>query len=236
MVENPLLKVLLDRKSVRKFKPTQVSREAVEQIVRTGQRAPTACRVEAYSFILVSDLEKRKQIVGATVGHEPTRRFMEEALVWIMICTDFARQIKFLEMQGLKNEFSEVSKFMLGIIDAALAAENMVIAAEALGLGSCFVGSIWTAPKGVAEILNLPENVLPVVLLCIGHPDENPQTRSRWPLEAVLHENEYNMPDERLMLEHASARQNWEVSSPYKLPRNVEQRIRREWREQGFLI
>jgi len=236
MIQNSTLKTIFERRSVRKFKSKKISLEAIKTIVRAGQRAPTACRMETYSFILISDNEKRKQIIQKTVSHGPTREFMEEAPIWILICTDFARQIKFLEIQNIKNDFNETSKFMLGIIDAALAAENMVLAAESIGLGSCFVGSIWTAPKLLAEILSLPKNVLPLVLLCIGHPNENPSPRPRWPLKVILHENEYRMPDDESMEEYQTTRENWNVNYPYKLPRELEQKIRKEWIELGFNI
>jgi nitroreductase len=236
MVQNKTLKTILRRKSIRKFKPTEVSRDKIEQIVKAGQRSPTACGVEAYSFILLTDFEKRERIIQETVSHVSTRKFMEEAPVWIIICTDFARRIELLNTLKIKNEFSETSKFMLGIIDAALAAENMVLAAESYGLGSCFVGSLWTAPKRVAEILKLPKNVLPVVLLCIGYSNETPSNNTRWPLEAVLHENEYIMPNKNSILEYVSMRKNWDVSFPYKLSLEAEQKIRKEWNELGFLI
>ena len=201
MVENPTLKTIFNRKSIRKFKHQKVPREIIEQIVRAGQRAPTACKMQSYSFIIVSDTNKKREILLATVRHLPTRKFMAEAPLWIMICTDFARQLKLFKLLGIKtNQLFGGGR--PGVIDATLAAENMVLAAEALGLGSCFVGTVWTAPKRIAEILNLPKNVLPIVLLCIGYPNETPSLRPRWPLEAVLHENEYVMPTEQLMREY----------------------------------
>lgn len=120
---------------------------------------------------------------------------MEESPLWIMICVDFARQLKLFELIGVKTKLGEASKILLGVIDADLAAENMVLAAETLGLGTCFVGSVWTAPKKIAEILNLSKNVLPLLLLCVGCPDETPPLRPRWPLEAILYENNYELPN-----------------------------------------
>lgn len=236
MIQNPVLKTIFERKSIRRFKPKKVPSETIEQIVRAGQRAPTACRMETYSFIMISDANKKEQILQAIARHAPTRRLMEEAPLWIMVCTDFARQLKLLEVLGIKNEYGEVSKLLLGVMDATLAAENMVLAAEALGLGSCFVGNVWTAPKRIAEILNLPKNVLPIVLLCIGYPNEAPPSRSRWPLDAVLHENEYVMPAEQLIREHARTREHWNPTYPYKLSREVEHKIRKDIRKLGFIL
>jgi len=236
MSVNPVLETIFERKSVRKFKPEKVARNKIEQIVRAGQRAPTACGMQTYSFIIISDPDKRQEILQAIARHAPTREFMEEAPLWIMICTDFARQLKLNEALGIKTEFSELSKVILGIIDAALAAENMVLAAEALDLGSCFVGNVWTAPGRIGGILNLPGNVLPIVLLCLGYPNEAPPSRPRWPLEAVVHENEYTMPAEQLMREYAHTRERWEPTYPYRLSKEAENRIKKEIRALGFVL
>lgn len=230
-----LITQILERKSIRKFKSKKVSKENIRKIVIAGQRAPTACKVEAYSFILISDHQKRMEIMDAAVGHGSTRRFMMEAPVWIMICTDFARHIKLSETLGIEAKFETVSKLVLGLIDASLAAENMTIAAEALGLGSCFVGSIWTAIQRISEILEVPKNVLPFLLLCIGYPDENPTERARWPIEAVLHENTYKFPTDEIMIAHSKTREKWETSSPYRLKKGTEDRIYRELEERGFM-
>ena len=230
-----LITKIFERKSIRKFKSKKVSKENIKIIVRAGQRAPTACKVEAYSFILISDHQKRTEIIDAAVGHGPTRQFMMEAPVWIMICTDFARHIKLSEILGIEAKFDTISKLILGLIDASLAAENMTIAAEALGLGSCFVGSVWTALQRISEILEVPINVFPFLLLCIGYPDETPTERARWPLEAVLHENTYKFPTDEVILTHSNTRENWETSSPYRLKKGIEIGIYRDLEERGFM-
>jgi nitroreductase len=236
MINNPILNTIFQRKSIRKFTSEKISREKIEYIIRAGQMAPTACKMEPYSFIIISDEDIKNQIINTMGNHKPTREFMEQAASWIMICVDFARQIKLLNILNIKNNFSEISKLILGVIDAALAAENMVLAAESFGLGSCFVGSIWTAPKKIATILNLPENVLPILLLCIGYPNENPLSRPRWPIKNVLHENEYSMPDEKSIMNYIKTKSSWEITSPYKLSKEVEQNIVNDFIKLGFPI
>jgi len=78
----------------------------------------------------------------------------------------------------------------------------MVIAAEALGLGTVFIGSVWDSMKKVAKILKVPNNVLPILILCLGYSDEMPPKRPRWPRKTVLHENCYTMPSKKLMKEY----------------------------------
>lgn len=188
------LKPIIERKSVRKFERKPVSKRILEKLVEAGQRAPSNSGVQPYSLIVVDD-EKRELIFDA-IGRQGC---MEEAPVWIIICCDWARPLKLFEMLGVDTELGQTYKLVLGIIDATLVAMNIVTAAEIMGLGSVFVGSVWRSPRRIARILELPANVLPFLLLCIGYPSESPPKRPRWPLKAVMHENRYIMPDERMM-------------------------------------
>jgi len=127
---------------------------------------------------------------------------MEEAPTWIIICADLARQLELFKMLRVKTKFGPLGKLIQSIVDATLAAQNMVLAAEALGLGTVFIGSVWDSMKKVAEILKVPNDVLPILILCIGYSNETPPRRPRWPRKAVLHENHYKMPSKNLMKEY----------------------------------
>lgn len=242
------LNFILQRRSIRKFKQKKVPQELINLICEAGQRAPTACGMQAYSFILINDRKIREAIFEA-IGKQEC---MEQAPVWILICADMARQLELFQILGVKTEFGELGKLLPSVIDAALAAENMVIAAEALGLGSVFIGTVWEAMKRIAEILRLPANVLPLILLCLGYPDENPPLRPRWPLEAVLHVNTYKMPSNALMKQYydeanrqlvemqyfrgnvKSWAEHWQKKFPKEEMKNWEERLRRDLRELGF--
>jgi nitroreductase len=234
--ENKFVNIINSRTSIRKFKKKNVPENMVEQILKSAQRAPTACRMEPYSFIIVTDSEKRRRIKDATVSHKGTRSYMDGAPVWIMICIDFARQISLYEYLGIKPELDDVSKFVLGVIDASLAAENMVITAETLDLGSCFVGSVWTKPKEVSEILNLPMYVYPFLLLCIGYPDEDPRIRERWPYDIIVHKDEYSKVSEQQIQDYSKHRKNWSIGSPYKMEAKFDDEIKEKLLEIGFKI
>ena len=249
MEKQQVLDVIFQRKSIRKFKPKPIPRKIIEKIVEAGQRAPTACGMQAYSFILVTDKKIREEIFEA-IGKQ---KCMEEAPTWIIVCADLARQLKLFEILGVKTKFGEASKLVSTVIDASLTVENMVIAADALGLGSVCIGSIWDSMKRIAEILKFPRHVLPIVLLCLGYPDESPPTRPRWPLKAVTHENSYQMPSEKLMKEYYENANKQLVKMQY-FPKNVsswtehwqrkfkpegmvewEKKIRKDLQELGFL-
>jgi FMN reductase (NADPH) len=243
------LEIILNRRSIRNFKSTPVPRKIINKIVEAGQRAPTACGMQEYSFILITDKKMREQIFKI-IGRQEC---MEQATVWIMICADLARQLELFRILGVKTEYGKVSKLLSCIIDAALAAENMAIAVEAYGLGSVFIGSVWEEMKRVSEILELPNDVIPIVLLCIGFPNEAPPKRPRWPLNAVLHENTYRMPTRKEMKKYyAEANQkllemkyfdenvhswaeHWQIKFQPEEMKEWEEKLRNDLRELGFL-
>jgi nitroreductase len=197
-VRNPTLNSIFQHRSIRKFKPKKVPRKFINLIVEAGQRAPTACGMQTYSFVLVTDSNLREEVFKA-VGRQ---KCMEQAPTWIIVCADMARQLELFKLLKVKTRFGPLGKFIPSVIDAALAAQNMVLAAESLGLGTVFIGSIWNAMKRIGEILKVPRDVLPVIILCVGYPNEAPPKRPRWPLKAVLHENRYVMPSENVMKEY----------------------------------
>jgi nitroreductase len=197
-MKNPTLNTIFQHRSIRKFKTKRVPRRLINLITEAGQRAPAACGMQAYSFVLITDLRVREEIFKA-VGRQEC---MEQAPTWIIICADLARQLELFKFLGVKTRFGPLGKFIPSVVDAILAAQNIVVAAESLGLGTVFIGTIWESMKTVAQILKTPKDVLPILILCLGYPDEAPPKRPRWPREAVLHENHYAMPSEEVMREY----------------------------------
>lgn len=248
-MQNSALDSIFSRRSIRKFKRQPVPRELINKIVEAGQRAPTACGMQTYSFILITDNKLREEIYKA-IGKQ---KCMEEAPVWIIVCADMSRQLKLFEVLGVKTEMGPLGKFVPAVVDAALVAENIVIATQALGLGSVFVGSVWEAMKKIADLLGLPKNVMPMVLVCMGYPDESPPLRPRWPLEAVLHENKYMMPSKALMLDYyekankqlvemkyftkgiSSWAEHWQRKFPQTEMKKWEETLGRDLKAMGFL-
>jgi nitroreductase len=205
--------------------------------------------MQTYSFVLITDNGLREQIYKL-IGKQGC---MEQAPVWIIVCADMARQLKLFEVLGVKTEMGPLGKFIPSVVDAALVAENMVIAAEALGLGSVFIGSVWEALKKIADLLGLPKNVLPLVLVCLGYPSESPPLRPRWPLKAVLHENKYEMPPETLMRDYYEKAnkellemgyfrkgiqnwaEHWQAKFPPQETKQWEENLKRDLKALGFM-
>lgn len=178
MLENPVLNVLMRRKSVRKYTAEMPSDEVIHTIVRAGQQAPFAFQMG--SLLLSRQREKHPF----------------KAPLLFTICVDSHRHELIMARRGWKLATNDLSLLFFGIQDAAYMAENMVIAAESLGLGSCFIGNaLYRAEEIIAEY-RLPRRVLPLVQLVMGYPAEERPTRPRYPLDFCLFEGQYPDFDE----------------------------------------
>jgi len=181
--ENPILRALLDRKSVRRYKPEMPPAEVVEAVVRAGQQAPFAAQMG--SMLLSRDGEKH-----------PFR-----APLLFTVLVDVHRLERVLAARGWTRKTCDLAILLFGIQDAAYMAENMVIAAEALGLGSCFLGM---APFRAADLkteYGLPDRVFPLVQLTMGYPAEDSPPRPRYPLPFALYEGRYPEDDGEALAE-----------------------------------
>jgi hypothetical protein len=115
---------------------------------------------------------------------------IENAPVWIVVCIDLYRLRRLLEHEGVK--YRPYSGYVIrSIVDAALATENLAIAAESFGLGSLIVGMVFESMTAVSRLLGFPAGVTPLLMACIGRPDEEPRQRPRWPLDMVRHVDRY---------------------------------------------
>jgi len=179
-MENPILTTLLNHRSVRKYKPDQPPDEMVQAIVRAGQQAPSASQ-------LYSVLFSRK------------KKAPYKAPLWFIICIDLYRLERFMKIRGWEVVTNDLSLLFFGIQDAAYMAENMVIAAEGLGLGTCFLGGAPYQAEKTAVEFRLPARVFPLVGLVMGFPAEDCPPRPRFPLEFTLFEDRYpELSDEQV--------------------------------------
>lgn len=170
---NPVIETLLNRKSIRKYTDQVPTDEVVEAVVRAGQQAPFAYQMG--SLLLSRDRD-----------HNPFK-----ASLFFIICVNSHRHEAVIARRGWQMVQNDLSLLLFGIQDAALMAENMVIAAESVGMGSCFLGGIPYHATKIVKEYKLPQRVFPLVGLTMGYPAEHPPTRPRYPLGFTLFESQY---------------------------------------------
>jgi FMN reductase (NADPH) len=178
MINNTVIETLMNRKSIRKYREEPPSDAMLETVVRAGQQAPFAYQM--CSLLLSRDSAKHP--FGAP---------------WLFtICVDSHRLEGIMARRNWRMVTSDLSLLLFGIQDASLMAENMVIAAESLGLASCFLGGAPYRAEQIMQQYKLPQRVFPLVQLTMGYPVEDPPPRPRYPLSFALFEGEYPVHDE----------------------------------------
>ena len=173
---------MLARKSIRKYTKEKLSSETIKTIVRAGQQAPFAAQL--CSLILT---RKGKIPFGAPV--------------LFTICVDYYRLERIMQKRNWKTVTNDLSLLVFGIQDASLVGENMVMAAESLGLGSCYLGGAPYMAGRLAKKYKLPKHVFPLVQLVIGYPSEDPPPRPRYPIEFTMFEDVYPTLSEKQIKE-----------------------------------
>jgi nitroreductase len=176
----PVITTMLNRKSIRHYTSELPPDEIIKTIVRAGQQAPFAGQMGS--------------VLLARNKPNPWN-----APLLFTICVDLHRLELIMARRGWKLVMNDLSILFFGIQDAALMAENMVIAAESLGLGSCFLGGAPYQADRIVKEYRLPKRVFPLVQLVMGYPAEAPPPRPRYPLDYVLFEDTYPELSEELI-------------------------------------
>lgn len=186
---NPTLKLLAGHRSVRKFEPVPLAEETVRACVAAAQQAASSSNVQPYSLLQVHDA-KTREVLAECTGGQPQ---VAEAGAFFAVCAEQRRHRLLGEDQG-RPYVPNLETFLVGAIDAALFAQNLVIAFESEGLGTCYIGGLRNELERVRELLELPPDVFPLFGLCVGVPAEDPDLKPRLRLDAVLHHD--RCPDE----------------------------------------
>lgn len=173
MMNNPTIETMLNRKSIRQYTDQSPTDEVITSIVRAGQQAPFASQL--YSLLL--SRSKQRNPFGAPL--------------LFTVCVDSYKLELIMARRNWRLVTNDLSLLLFGIQDASLMAENMVIAAESLGLRSCFLGGAPYRAEEIAEEYGLPKRVFPLVQLVVGYPAEDPPSRPRYPVGFVLFEDKY---------------------------------------------
>jgi nitroreductase len=174
------------RRSVRRFKRVKIPEEDVRRIMEAGRLAPTDATLHLWSAIRVVD-EAKKAEIAKLIGQQ----HVEEGSDFFVFLADLYRLRELLRFRGREFVEDKFALFVFAAVDAALAAENMALAAAALGYGSCFIGAIQNAAGEIVKLLNLPPLTYPLFGLVVGVPDEDPPLRPRLPLEMLFHIDTY---------------------------------------------
>lgn len=189
---NETLAHLLGHRSVRSYKADPLPEGMLESLVAAAQSASTSSNLQAWSVVAVTDTARKEKLYDLA-GQQ---RYIRQAPVFLCWLADLHRLEEVTTYRQVKAEgLPFLEMLLVGVIDAALAAQNLVVAAESFGLGTVYIGALRNQPDRVAEVLNLPSHVMPVFGMCLGFPDPSrpASVRPRLELNAVLHRETYDV-------------------------------------------
>jgi nitroreductase len=182
-----MLEIINQHRSVRKFTDSPIDRKIIEKILEAGTRASTTGNMQTYSVVITTDKDIKKRLWMAHFK----QNMVIEAPVIMTFCADFNRFNKWCHSRNADPGYDNFLSFFTAAIDALLVAQNISIAAETYSLGICYLGTTTYMADEIIKILDLPEFVVPVTSIVIGHPAEIPELTDRLPLQGVVHYEKY---------------------------------------------
>jgi len=159
-----VLDAILRRRSIRSYRSEPIPEEVLRNILEAGRLAPSADNLQPWHFIVITDSRTKVKLSGGRWN-----RFIKDSAFTVVGC-GYA-----------DNEWST--------IDVAIALENMVIAAEAQGVASCWIGDF--EEKEVKELLGIPDNLKIIALVSFGYPAEKPSPSDKKSLKEIVHYNKF---------------------------------------------
>lgn len=191
---NEILQSLYQRKSVRVYEDKTIPQEMKQAILEAAMQAPSAGCQQLYTILDITD-QKRKEALADSCDHQP---FIAKAPMVLVFCADCKKWYDAYLEAGCQPRRPGVGDLMLAVTDAAIAAQNAVVAAESFGIGSCYIGDIMENCETQRNLLELPAYVFPAAMLVFGWPTEQQKQRTkprRCAQKYIVHENTYHSID-----------------------------------------
>lgn len=185
------VQALLNRRVIRKYKTNPISEQTMALLLSAAQSAPTKSNLQQYSIVIIRDPEVRNAVSELV----PSMPWVRNAPVIAIFLGDVRRIRRLAEIRGHTYQNNNADTFMNATVDAALAMQCFITAADYLGLGTCPISYVRNRIDDLAEILDLPDGVFPISGLCVGYPDDAGYVSMRLPQKVVVHQDLYNDDD-----------------------------------------
>ena len=188
--------VIMRRRTVRSFLDTPVEEEKVQQLLDAAIQAPSGGNIQPISIIRIEKPESRDKLARLAVNQP----WVAKAPLCLLFCIDFHRTGKWAQAEGATYGGEKaLMSFLLAYADVFCSAENAVLCATSLGLGTVYIGMVLAAMTEIRKEFGLPDKVVPVVALCVGYPKKIPAGITKLPKAAIVHSERYEeKPPEEL--------------------------------------
>jgi len=184
---NETMRLLCERGSCRDFSDRSVPKDVIDAILTAGIHAPTGGNLQPYSIVKIVDGGTRRRM--SQLCHQD---FVEKAPVHLIFCIDWHRIRRWAELEVAPfTASSSFRHFWISFQDTIICAQNTCTAADSMGLGSVYIGSVLEFFEELRHMLALPDLLFPVVLLCLGYPAKRILSRKKLGIEMVVHDGRY---------------------------------------------
>ncbi len=177
-----VLDIIKNRRSIRKYKDQKISKEDLDIILEAARLAPSACNSQPWHYVVFNEDEAKN-------------KFCEEVFSGLYKSTIFAAKAPVI-IAVVSNKGNITSRIgnmikqtLFWVMDHGIAGENLVLQAQSMGIGSCWIG--WFDFKKAAKFLNLGMGEKVEILLALGYPDETPDARPRKDFKDIVSYNKY---------------------------------------------
>ncbi len=186
---NETIKVMKNHRSIRNYLDKNVPENIIEELISAAQWAPNSVNGQQLSIIVVRDKAARSKI-AELAGGQP---WIARAPLFFVFVMDYYKASLAAKKNGKDLKITDsIESTIVAAIDAGLAIQNVITAAESLGLGIVPIGGVRKNPQGMIDLLKLPEFTFPINGLVIGYPADMSMQKPRMPIKAFRHEEKYN--------------------------------------------
>lgn len=183
-----MLESMKNRRTIRKYTSEDLSDECLDELLEIAARASNTGNMQLYSVVVTRSREQKEKLAPAHFNQP----MVTTAPVVLTFCADANRFVKWAEQRKAEAGFDNLQTFMAATIDAMLFAQSFCDAAEAKGLGVCYLGTTTYNAGQIVDMLALPRLVVPIVTVTVGYPEQPvPAQPERLPLRAVVHRETY---------------------------------------------
>ncbi len=199
---NDTMRLLFERGSCRDYSDEKIPEEVLRRVLEAGTHAPTGGNLQPYSVIKIQDDENRRWFVELAA-----QRFIGEAPVLLLFCIDYRRLRRWAGLEVAPfTATSAFRHFWIGFQDTIMFAQNICTAADAMSLGSCYIGTVLEVFQELRERFSLPDGVFPVVLMTLGYPAKEIIPRRKLGVDVVVHDEAYRDMEDNELLEAYNAK------------------------------
>lgn len=179
---------LNNRRTIRKYTEKAISDELLQQLMEQACRASNTGNMQTYSVVVTRD-NAQKEALAPAHFNQP---MIKQAPLVLTFCADYNRFTQWCVCRQAEPGYENFQSFLGAAIDAVAFAQTFAVAAEAAGLGICYLGTTTYNADKIIETLHLPRLVIPLVTLTVGYPAEMPEQPDRLPLDAIVHQEFYH--------------------------------------------